>query len=94
MSRIKLDTKKFKAQQGSGTSVFNERNSTKFYNSDDGYKPVTRAELQLLRASDALKVRPSGLSWHLAAPKRAAPLGSGAGGHTAPPSFGITQALK
>eukprot|EP00965_Chrysotila_dentata_P262456 6214570-Pleurochrysis_carterae.AAC.6 len=48
--------------------------------------PSMIAELQMLRASDTLKVRPPGPFWHLAARKRAALQGSGGGSHTARPS--------
>eukprot|EP00965_Chrysotila_dentata_P063530 2105392-Pleurochrysis_carterae.AAC.3 len=37
----------------------------------------------MLKPSNALKDTPPGSIWHLAAPKRAAPQGSGAGRHSA-----------
>eukprot|EP00965_Chrysotila_dentata_P240457 6203728-Pleurochrysis_carterae.AAC.2 len=41
------------------------------------------------RASDKLKDGPAGPFWHLVAPERNAPQGSGGGRHAACPAFGM-----
>eukprot|EP00965_Chrysotila_dentata_P226814 6195647-Pleurochrysis_carterae.AAC.1 len=64
-----------------GSRMLRQGSSTTFHTSVDCYKPSTSAQLQMGRASDALKVGPPGSFWHLAALERAAPGGSGAGRH-------------